>query len=450
MLKNIIDYFKPDPHIERVPQDKIKPLYKRNRGRVLESTFLGYATFYLVRNNLATVAKDIEGALSYDYSMIGDILAISAICYGLGKFLMGSLSDRSNPRKFMAFGLLVSAILNFSFGSVANYYVHLFLWAINGFVQGMGWPPCGRSIGHWYSVKERGSVFAIWNIAHNIGGGLAGVIAAYSVIHFGGWNAAFYVPGIIAAIGSIYLFYRLRDTPQSLGLPPIEEYTNTYTEEEKKHGLAENELTTKELFVDNILKNKVLWLFAIANLFVYIVRYSMLDWGPTYLREVKNATLEGGGLAILIIEFGGIPSTLLMGWLSDKLGGRRGMVSLLCMIPILAAFTGIYLNPPGNLWFDLTMLAIVGFFIYPPVMLLGVAGLDLTSKKAVGTAAGFIGLFGYIGRTIQAKGFGWIAEYFGNLYGPEFGWNMVIWTILGVTVISIILLAFTWDVKPRA
>ena len=69
----------------------------------------------------------------------------------------------------------------------------------------------------------------------------------------------------------------------------------------------------------------MLWLFAIANLFVYIVRYSMLDWGPTYLREIKNATLEGGGIAILVLEFGGIPSTLLMGWISDKFDGRRGM-----------------------------------------------------------------------------------------------------------------------------
>jgi OPA family glycerol-3-phosphate transporter-like MFS transporter len=176
----------------------------------------------------------------------------------------------------------------------------------------------------------------------------------------------------------------------------------------------------------------------------------MLDWGPTYLREVKNASLEGGGLAILIIEFGGIPSTIFMGWLSDKFGGRRGMISLLCMIPILFAFAGIYFNPPGNLWFDMTMLAIVGFFIYPPVMLLGVVGLDLTSKKAVGTAAGFIGLFGYLGRTIQAKGFGWMADHYGKLYGAEFGWNLVIWSILAVTLISIILLAFTWNIKPKA
>ena len=187
-----------------------------------------------------------------------------------------------------------------------------------------------------------------------------------------------------------------------------------------------------------------------ANFFVYIVRYSMLVWGPTYLREIKGATLAGGGLAILIIEFGGIPSTLLMGWFSDKVGGRRGMVSLLCMIPIFAAFAGIYLNPPGNLLLDMTFLAIIGFFIYPPVMLLGVYGLDLTSKKAVGTAAGFIGLFGYVGRTVQAKGFGWIVDHYGDLYGLEVGWNLVISAILGSTLLAIILLSFTWNIKPKA
>ena len=126
------------------------------------------------------------------------------------------------------------------------------------------------------------------------------------------------------------------------------------------------------------------------------------------------------------------------------------MVSLLCMIPIFAAFAGIYLNPPGNLWLDMTFLAIIGFFVYPPVMLLGVYGLDLTSKKAVGTAAGFIGLFGYVGRTVQAKGFGWIVDHYGSLYGLEAGWNLVIYAILGCTILSIILLAFTWNLKPRA
>jgi OPA family glycerol-3-phosphate transporter-like MFS transporter len=448
-LTRIGKLFAPPPHRSPAPEDEVRRLYPRYRWRTLESTFAGYAVFYLVRNNLSTVAKDIEGALQYDHAMVGNILALSAISYGIGKFVLGAASDRSNPRLFMSFGLLLTALCNFAFGSIANYHLHLALWALNGFFQGMGWPPCGRSIGHWFSLKERGAVFAVWNVAHNIGGGVAGMLAAFAAAKFG-WQGAFFVPGILAVIGALYILIRLRDTPQSLGLPPIEEYKKDFSEHEKKHGYQENELTMRELFVDNILHNKYLWLFAVANFFVYIVRYSMLDWGPTYLREMKEATLNDGGIAVLILEFGGIPSTLLMGWLSDKAGGRRGMISMLCMIPIFLAFIGIFLTPPGHLALDMTLLAIVGFFVYPPVMLLGVSGLDLTSKKAVGTAAGFIGLFGYLGRTLQAKGFGWIAQHYGALYGKEFGWNAVIAAILAATAISIVLLAFTWRIKPKA
>src|ERR1051325_9965232 len=165
-------------------------------------------------------------------------------------------------------------------------------------------------------------------------------------------------------------------------------------------------------------KNRYLWLFASANFFVYIARYSMLDWGPTYLKEVKRASLEDGGMSTAIFEFAGIFSTILMGWLSDKTGGRRGMVSLVCMVPVFLAFAGILYTPPGMLWLDLTLFGIVGFFIYPPVMLLGVTGLDFTSKKAVGTAAGFIGLFGYLGRTVQGKGLGVPAERYGRKNAP--------------------------------
>ncbi len=449
MIDIIKKAFAPAPHIERLPDDEVQKKYPRFRLQVLSSTFMGYGTFYLVRNNLSTVAKDIEGALHYDKSTIGNILAITAVTYGLGKLLMGSLSDRSDPRKFMACGLLMTACCNFLFGAATSESMHLFLWALNGFIQGMGWGPCGRSIGHWYSVRERGRTFAIWNVAHNIGGGLAGVIAAWAAGEWG-WQAAFYVPGIIACVGAVYLFFTLVDTPQSVGLPPIEEYKNDYTELEKEQGTFEQELTTYQLFVENVAKNPYLWMFAFANFFVYIARYSMLDWGPTYLREMKGGNLDDGGLAILAVEFGGIPSTILVGWYSDKVGGRRGMVSLLCMIPVALAFMGILYNPPGHLGFDMFLLAVIGFFVYPPVMLLGVAALDLTSKKAVGTAAGFIGLFGYLGRMAQAKGFGAMADYYERTQGLEASWNYIFYAILGCTLMSIVLLAFTWNIRPRA
>jgi len=131
-----------------------------------------------------------------------------------------------------------------------------------------------------------------------------------------------------------------------------------------------------------------------------------------------------------------------MGWLSDKAGGRRGMISLLCMVPVFLAFGGLLYAPPGMLWLDLALFGIVGFFIYPPVMLLPVMGLDFTSKKAIGTAAGFIGLFGYLGRTAQGKGIGTLAE--------RYGWNAAFYGILASTLVGMLLLSWTWKLKPRA
>lgn len=438
MISAFIQWFKPASPVPRLSKAEVVRLYPRFRWRIFESAFIGYASFYVVRNNLGVVAKEMGAALAYNKSMIGDILAATAIAYGIGKFLMGYLSDHSNPRKFIAVGLLMTAAVNFFFGAATNYWVHLGLWTLNGLIQGMGYGPCARGLGHWYSYQERGTIFGLWNMSHNVGGGLVGIIAAVCAKHYG-WPSAFYVPGFIASAAAIYLFWRMRDTPQSVGLPPIEEYKNEYPpEEEEKH---ERELSFQELFVKYILTNKFLWLIAFANFFVYIVRYSMLDWGPTYLKEMKHATIIGGGFSTLVIEFAGAAGMLSMGWLSDRLSGRRGMVSVLCLIPLLGAFGGLILTPPGMLWLDMCLLALIGFLIYVPVMFLGVMSLDLTSKKAVGTAAGFVGLFGYIGRVAQGKGLGWMAE--------NYGWNAGLYCVFGATALAILLLAFTWNVRPK-
>ena len=46
------------------------------------------------------------------------------------------------------------------------------LQTLNGWFNGMGWPPCGKSMVHWFSKHERGLTVSTWNVAHNIGGAL--------------------------------------------------------------------------------------------------------------------------------------------------------------------------------------------------------------------------------------------------------------------------------------
>jgi OPA family glycerol-3-phosphate transporter-like MFS transporter len=224
-----------------------------------------------------------------------------------------------------------------------------------------------------------------------------------------------------------------------VGLPPIEEYRNDYTASNRDD--SEVELGTRDLLVNYILKNRYVWLFAGANFFTYIARYSMLDWGPTYLKEVKHASLGEGGVSTAALEFSAIFSCIAVGWLSDKLGGRRGMISMLCMIPVFLAYAGILYSPDNKLWLDLVLFGVIGFFVYPTVMLLTVSALDFTSKKAVGTAVGFIGLFGYLGRVIEGKGIGTLVE--------RYGWNTALDAVLAATFMAIALLSLSWKLSPR-
>jgi OPA family glycerol-3-phosphate transporter-like MFS transporter len=237
----------------------------------------------------------------------------------------------------------------------------------------------------------------------------------------------------------VYLLVRLRDTPQSVGLPPIEQFQ--HEQSGAVNGECEEELGTRDLLVNYILKNRYLWIFAGANFFAYIARYSMLDWGPTYLKEVKHASLAQGGFGTATLEFSAMFSTILVGWVSDKVGGSRGRICAICMIPVLLSFICILYSSDTSLWLDIGLFGVIGFFVYPAVMLLGICALDCSSKKAVGTANGFISIFGSLGRMVEGKGIGVLVE--------RYGWNTALRGIMISTLLGIALLSLTWKLSPH-
>jgi OPA family glycerol-3-phosphate transporter-like MFS transporter len=130
-----------------------------------------------------------------------------------------------------------------------------------------------------------------------------------------------------------------------------------------------------------------------------------------------------------------------MGLLSDKIGGRRARLSTLAMIPLPLFFLAlIYCH---SLALTYLLFGLIGFFVYTPVTFSGVVALDLTSKKAQATAAGFVGMFGYVfGRgVVQGVGLGWLAQHY--------GWNAVLYAVIGCIILGFMLLAFLWNVRPR-
>ena len=428
--------------------------YKALRLQVFMGAFIGYAAFYIVRKN-SSMAIPMLAPFGFEKGELGTVLAMNAVAYALSKFLMGSVSDRSDARKFLPLGLILASLSMMfmivpitAFGD--NHAMAIVLMGVLNFLvgwfNGMGWPPCGRVMTHWFSQTERGTMMSIWNCAHNVGGALVGPMAVYGATWFGSWFYAnqpdhyfligtFVFPAATAILIAILAYCLLRDTPQSCGLPSVEKWRNDYPKNYSEK--SEQVLSTKEIFFKYVLNNKFLWYIAIANAFVYMVRYGCLDWAPTILTE-KGVNLKDAGWAYFAYEFAAIPGTLICGWLSDKLfHGRRALPTIIFMA-LVAVFIVTYWLFMDNLTIVIASLIGIGFFIYGPVMLIGVQALDLAPKNAAGTAAGLTGFFGYFfGTAILANSLiGYVAE--------NVSWDMTFVLLIGACLLSIVFMGLTY------
>ncbi|MDP4239506.1 MAG: MFS transporter [Bacteroidota bacterium] len=479
----MIKFLKPPVSKELLPKEKIDSEYKRMRLKVFLGAFLGYAGYYLVRKNLAIAIPGMiqpikNGGLGYTKLQLGIALSAISIAYAFSKFIMGALSDRSDARKFLVIGLILSSVLMMSVGlfpfatsSVAIIFIFML---IIGWLSGMGWPPCGRIMVHWFSHNERSFKMSIWNTSHTFGSGLMGNLSAVGTLLIGGWfitdmggnmvdqswKAVFVFPSMVALVIAVFCWWALRDTPQSCGLPPIDRYRNDPAA--NKSASSDAKIPLSELFVKYIFKNKILWLIALANIFVYMVRYGIGDWSPTYCQESGLLTSDQCKMAFSLHNYAGIPGTILCGLLSAKLfKGRCAPANVIYMMLVLvfvvlywkAAPVAAFLAATCSLNLVSTTVAVVygsligiGFFIYGPVALIGVQAVNLVPKNAAGTAAGFVGLFGYLfGDALLSKVLIGAVACDKNL-----GWGACFWIFIVACILATIFSATTWKKEKAA
>lgn len=443
----MLKLLKAPPNQPRIAEEDIDKKYTKLRWQVFIGIFVGYAGYYLIRKNFALAIPNLvdEG---FTKAELGLAFGFLSIAYGLSKFLMGNVSDRSNVKIFMPLGLLLSAITMIIMGvlpvATSSLLIMAVLLFISGWFQGMGWPPSGRTMVHWFSLRERGTKMSIWNVAHNVGGATMPVLAIFGMELFNDWHAKFYFPGMVAAIVAILIYFLLKDRPESLGLPSIEEWKNDYPDNNGNQVSAGSEVSAMDIFKKHIFPNRFLWAIAFANAFVYLVRYGIQDWAPIYLIEIKGFTEAESSWAYSAYEIAAIPGTLICGWLSDKVfKGKRAPVSIIFMALIIIAITVYWLNPAGHPLVDNICLIAIGFLIYGPVMLIGVHALDLVVKEAAGTAAGLTGLFGYfLGTSI-------LANIVGGYVIENFEWNGYFMFMIMASFVSILLIALTIKRKKK-
>lgn len=469
--------------------------FKRWQMRTILATMVGYALFYFVRKNFSLAMPGLEADLGISKVSLGIFLTLNGIIYGVSRFVNGILADRMNARWYMAIGLALCALANFAFGFGEDISTWItgeetgdrftntmilfmgIMWVVNGLLQGSGFPPCARLLTHWIPPKELATKMSLWNTSHSIGAGLVVILCGYIMghlgqnlsadpeavarisanlgiessdsegmatvmsfaAHSGAWRWCFWVPSAIAFAGAIGLVAFLRDTPTSVGLPELE---GTEVDNGSAQGTVDRKgAEYKAFLMKHVFRNPLIWILGAANFFVYVVRFSVLDWGPSLLSQSKGVSMAHAGWLVAMFEIAGILGMLFAGWATDRwLKGRAHRTCVFCMAGA-ALFVFLFWRLPSDapIWLLFATLCAAGFCIYGPQALIGIAAANQATKKAAATANGLTGLFGYASTLVSGVGLGFVAQHY--------GWSWAYVGILGMALIGMAVFLLMWGAR---
>lgn len=438
--------------------------YNYWQWRTLIILMIGYALFYFVRKNFSIAMPALESELGLTKVQLGIFLTINGVIYGISRFVNGLLSDRSGSKKrIMAIGLLLSALVNVAIGfipavdsffnvldgngkaTIGFVYVLGSLWLINGYLQGMGYPPCSSLMASWIKPSELATKQSIWNASHSIGAGILALMIGAILGKFtnAAWQWCFWAPAILAIMGAAMIFFGLKDSPASVGLPNPEDM------DEKKDVAAPAEIESPELsqkiykrcVKEMVFKNPIIWIIAIGDFFIYIIRFTILDWGSTFLTQFKGMDITAAASIVGVTEVvGGILGMLAAGWATDKFFQSKAQrTSVVCTIGATVCLFAFWKIPPTCPAMYIIFLVLSAFFIYGPQALLGIAASNQATKRAAATANGLVGIFCYLAPIVSGIMFGAIAE--------NKGLDAVFAVAVIFGVIGAVVLALIWN-KP--
>lgn len=433
--------------------------YRYWEWRTIVVLFIGYALFYFVRKNLGMAIPAMEAELGISKTQLGIFLTLHSIIYGFSRFVNGMLVDRFSKKKIMALGLMLTCAVNLFIcfspklngmltlldaeGKATLGLVYLIgsLWVLNGYLQGMGVPPCVSLLAHWVKPDELATKQSIWNVSHTLGAGIVVALCGFMLDHYGysAWYLCFMVPALIALVGVPVLWFGLKDDPSEVGLPPVEKMGKDATEKSGEPDPLENIDGKKYKKIINrmVFGNPFIWIIGISNFCIYVIRLTILDWGASFLTETKGMDIsQAGGLLATTEILGGTLGMLLAGWLSDKLfKSKAHRTCFFCIV--FATLTFFLFWKCESVVLSFVFLVFSAFFIYGPQALYGVCASQQATKYAAGTGNGIIGIFGYASSVVSGVIFGNLAE--------TGGWDSVFPIAIAFGVAGAIAIGLMWN-----
>jgi len=444
-----------------VPAEKVDKTYKRLRLQPFLAATFGYALYYVCRLSMGVMKQPIIDAGLLNATQLGIIGACLYWAYAVGKLINGFLADSANIKRFMATGLVISATMNFIMGvlgvnalngGIANSALFISFavcWAINGWAQSMGAPPCVVALTRWFPLRIRGTYYGFWSSSHNIGEGLSFVFVSALVAAMG-WKWGFFGAALAGALGVLLVVFFLHPSTESKGLPPIETLAG---EPPAKHVDPSEKRAETRRQQALVIKNPGVWILALASAFMYMSRYAINEWGIIFLQEARGYSLTQAGAIVGINPIFGLIGTVFSGWFSDVVfkGDRKYPAFVAGILEAIALALFLFGGPQK--WVAIVSMVLFGIAIGVLISFLGgLMAIDLVPRAATGAALGIVGMASYAAAGLQnivtgllLDGHSVVNEAGATVH--DFTYVSIFW--LGAAIVSFLLPVLNWRRKKQ-
>ncbi len=372
---------------------------RRMQWQVFVALTSGYGFYCVCRLSFNVLKKPLIDAGLFDPAQQGMIGSALFFTCATGRMVNGVLVDHAHLKRFMALGLLGSALINLVLGSLPGFWVFVLLWGANGWFQALGAPASIMSIARWFPLQGRGTVHGVWSTSHNIGEAFTCIVTGAIVTSLGaawGLRAA----GVIGVVAGGLILLALHERPEVHGLPAP---AGAPAEAAAVAAAAPAaDARTVAALQRQVVRNPRIWMLALASGFFYVTRYAINSWGVFFLQEAKGYSALQAASITSANAIAGIAGAFFSGIVSDRFfGGSRHMPALLFGLLYIAATTLSVLGPAG-VWSDTTAMVLFGVAMGALLAYLGgMRAIDLVHKAAVGTATGIVGVASCLGAAQQ-------------------------------------------------
>lgn len=214
------------------------------KTKILHLTWMAFFISFLVWFNHAPLLVAIQATLRLSDQQVKTLLILNVALTIPARIIIGMLVDVFGPRKIYSLLLIITGLICFFFSLSSNFEMLALARFLLGFA-GAGFVIGIRMISEWFPARQLGLAEGIYKGLGNIGSAAAAVCLPTLALYFGGddgWRYATGLTGVIAILYAGVYYTSVRDTPVG----------STYFKPNKSGGLA---VTSKSDFIQYLLLN---------------------------------------------------------------------------------------------------------------------------------------------------------------------------------------------------